>query len=784
MRLSTPEFKEVSLYKNLWRYLILLSTALLVFLAPPARADIGSQSVEFAATGRFDELQNLMESEQSKHALKTRDLHALCFSYSKTKRYNKLMPCLDRLADNVSKGDRRTRLFGLDDATPTIYIMRADALIEMAQYPAATIEAKKGLDWLRSNKSDDKDMEINCLAALSLAATLSGNRADGEKFALELAKVNTSFLNSDYANAKAMALGRVYMALGDYAKALDGINSDKTFKLKSFLDNLVSGAMLRGVNNWAWADLPRGFMIHKAQFETGKIAESKAGYEELLKIPATRENGEIYWLILTDLGTIARNEGATDSSINYYKQAIDVIEAQRATINTESNKIGFVGDKQKVYSQIIAELFDAKRMSEAYEYIERAKARSLVDLLADKNDFSLPMVANVSELLASYRVANNDALAQVPIDMSNAQVAPQRNLVRKRASELSAAAPELASLVSVGTVSTKEIQDRLMPDEVIVEYYFQGQDLYVMTVSSTGAHGTKLDSTGIEALVRNFRSQLQDENDDAVKSAQALYDKLLRPIESDISNRDLLIVPHGYLHYVPFAALNNGHEFLVQTRALRYLPSASILKYLKPTRTKVPDRILVFGNPDLGNSKLDLPNAEKEARMIAAMSPKNELLVRDKASKVAFEQFAPGFHYLHIASHGQFNTDKPLDSRLFLAGASLNDGALTVNELYGIRLDADLVTLSACETGLGKVLNGDDVVGLTRGFLYAGSSNVVSSLWQVDDLATSELMEHFYTNLNNNMTKRDALRQAQLDTQKKFPHPFFWASFFLTGQGI
>jgi CHAT domain-containing protein len=192
----------------------------------------------------------------------------------------------------------------------------------------------------------------------------------------------------------------------------------------------------------------------------------------------------------------------------------------------------------------------------------------------------------------------------------------------------------------------------------------------------------------------------------------------------------------------------------------------------------------VFGNPDLGNSKLDLPNAEKEARMIAAMSPKNELLVRDKASKVAFEQFAPGFHYLHIASHGQFNTDKPLDSRLFLAGASLNDGALTVNELYGIRLDADLVTLSACETGLGKVLNGDDVVGLTRGFLYAGSSNVVSSLWQVDDLATSELMEHFYTNLNNNMTKRDALRQAQLDTQKKFPHPFFWASFFLTGQGI
>jgi CHAT domain-containing protein len=109
---------------------------------------------------------------------------------------------------------------------------------------------------------------------------------------------------------------------------------------------------------------------------------------------------------------------------------------------------------------------------------------------------------------------------------------------------------------------------------------------------------------------------------------------------------------------------------------------------------------------------------------------------------------------------------------------------LTVDELYGIRLDADLVTLSACETGLGKVLNGDDVVGLTRGFLYAGSSNVVASLWEVDDLATSELMKRFYTNMKSGIPKRDALRQAQLETKKEFPHPFYWAAFFLTGQGI
>ena len=765
---------------------VLSAAALLGLPVRLAHADISSQSIEYSATGRFDELQKLMEAEEAKHALNTRDRHALCYAYSKTKRYNKLMPCLDQLEANVKKGDRRTRLFGLDDATPAIHIMRADALIEMAQYAAAAAEAQKGLDWLIKDDSDDKDMIIHSLAALSLASTLGGKRADGERFALELSKVNTSLQYSDYANAKAMALGRVYMALGDYPKALDGINSDKTFKLKSFLDNLVSGAILRGVNNWAWAELPRGFMVNKALLETGKIAEAKAGYDDLLKIPATRDNGEIYWLILTDRGRIAEQENAADAAIGYYKQAIDVIEQQRATINTEANKIGFVGDKQNVYGQVIANLFKTQRAAEAFEYMERAKARALVDLLANKDDFAVPVVAakNVGELLASYRAAGHEALAQVPIDMSRTTESKQRNLVVHMAKQLSNAAPELASLVSVSAAPVKQIQDRLMPNEAIVEYYFHGKDLYAVTLSAAGVRAAKVDATGLEDLVRTFRRDLQDEGEGVAKPAQALYDKLLRPLEAELGNRDLLIVPHGFLHYVPFAALHDGKDYLVSSRALRYLPSASVLKYLKPLRTKSPDAILVLGNPDLGDPKLDLPNAEAEARMIAAMLPGNELLVRDKASKVAFKQFASNFHYLHIASHGQFNADNAMNSRLLLAKSGKEDGSLTVNELYGVRLDADLVTMSACETGLGKVLNGDDLVGLTRGFLYAGSSNVVASLWQVDDLATSELMKRFYTNMKNGVPKRDALRQAQLETRKEFPHPFFWAAFFITGQGL
>jgi len=122
-------------------------------------------------------------------------------------------------------------------------------------------------------------------------------------------------------------------------------------------------------------------------------------------------------------------------------------------------------------------------------------------------------------------------------------------------------------------------------------------------------------------------------------------------------------------------------------------------------------------------------------------------------------------------------------SRLALAADGSNDGSLTVAEVYGLRLNADLVTLSACETGLGKAMSGDDLIGMTRGFLYAGSSNIVASLWEVEDEATGELMKQFYRNLFAGQSKKEALRQAQLSLWARFPNPLYWAAFYLTGEG-
>jgi CHAT domain-containing protein len=205
-----------------------------------------------------------------------------------------------------------------------------------------------------------------------------------------------------------------------------------------------------------------------------------------------------------------------------------------------------------------------------------------------------------------------------------------------------------------------------------------------------------------------------------------------------------------------------------------------VLRFLRAPQAASRAGILALGNPDLGDPKMDLKFAEEEALAVVQKVPQSRALVRKEASESALRRFGPAFSYLHFATHGEFNADAPLESALLLAKDERTDGLLTVNKLYSMRLAADLVTLSACETGLGKIASGDDVVGLTRGFLYAGASTVVASLWKVDDRATAALMTRFYDELRGG-DKREALRAAQIATRERFPHPFFWAAFQLTG---
>ncbi len=261
----------------------------------------------------------------------------------------------------------------------------------------------------------------------------------------------------------------------------------------------------------------------------------------------------------------------------------------------------------------------------------------------------------------------------------------------------------------------------------------------------------------------------------------SLYDILIKPIAPYLNKKKIGIIPHGILHYVPFAALK-GDRYLVEDYILFYLPSATVLKFCRVKEKEFGGKILALGNPDLGNNKLDIPFALNEVKAIKKLYPDSTVLVRKSATRSAFERLSGSYDGLHFASHGIFDANRPLNSALLLSPEGSDNGRLTVNEIFDLDLDASLVTLSACQSGVSRIRAGDEMMGLPRAFIYAGAPSVVASLWNVNDEATAILMEGFYKNLRST-EKADALRKAQISMIKdpKYKKPFYWAAFSLTG---
>jgi len=745
------------------------------------------------ANGQYGALEKVMEREvlDIAHAT-TAKLVPLCVAYSKVKRYAKLFACLDHLEANVRAGDN------LDVAGPTSMksniaplpdVLRAEAYLELAQYDAAAAAAARSDKPFPEENSlsyySEFFLRVRALTVLTLANFFRSDRKAAERYQSALENMSTGFVGGIVKRrVKNIALTKTYMASGRYDLALETIRSGSLgFNVGSALADLLIGASARGQSWFAYAEIPKLFMLNRCLLETGQVAEAKAGYDELLKMDQSRENGEILWIALYDRGRIAEKEGDRRGAIAFYRRGVDIIEQQRASINTEANKIGFVGDKQAVYGRLIAMLVDEGRTGEAFDYVERSKSRALVDMLAAKKDFAAQGAnpEKIRQVLAQLDAADNAARVQDEAAKLGEGIGPRNLEVARR--EVQSAAPALSTLVTVGAVPSDELKVLVGAQEALVEYYYLGQDLYAFVLTRESLQVVKLDAKGLAEEVQAFRRMIEEpSSQDWQGPARALHRRLWRPLEGMVIARQVIVVPHGVLHYVPFVALQQTDGSLLLDRiGFRSLPSASVLKYLKPRMVNGEGRLLAFGNPDLGDPKLDLRFAEAEARLVAGMTANSRLLVRRDASKSNFKNVAALFSRLHFATHGRFRADDPLASGLYLAKEAQDDGVLTVSDLYSMSLDADLVTLSACETGLGRIANGDDVVGLTRGFLYAGTRSIVASLWSVDDEATAGLMKSFYENLAT-MSKDESLRDAQRRTRQTFPHPYYWAAFGLTGR--
>lgn len=783
----------------------LLSGMLAALLMTGCATDLLGRKGEALMGARYGDLEkHASQDVQDISKARTYKLAPLCIAYAKQKKYDKAFPCFDQLEKNLKNGDTNfadieqqekdspllmslakmgSKMNNLSlevDFTFAFYVMRAETYLDIGEFDKALADAKNAVAAKPAQANRQRSHEIMTLGILALTNALSGNRETALANARRLEAIRTEppyhYLSTD----KHIWLSKVYMSLGDYPRALHFMEIKESAEARRSRDNAnqILGGNARGESIWEFQMLPAAFMRHKSQFEVGRTAEAKYGYDELLAKPKISENGEIYWRILFDRGRIAAREGALESSIDFYRRAIEIIEQQRSTINTETSKIGFVGDKQEVYRHLVSALIENRDVAAAFEYVERSKSRALVDLLAGKQDFVIhDSREKIATLLAKVERADEAQLIQEGGDGKQ----KTRGMALEAREQLRRESPQLASLVSVSSLRAQEIQSLLSPEEILLEYYVNGPDLIVFPATNTALNAVRLDGKAITENVRRFRKALETpDSQEAEPLARQLYQQLIAPVSSQLTKTKLTLIAHGPLHYLPFSALHDGQRYLVERFALRLLPSASVLPLLRQSPPSTSGDLLAFGNPDLGNPQYDLEFAQKEAVSITQGRPQSRTLLRKEANETAFRKYAGDFRYLHFATHGQFNADAPLQSALLLAGDAESDGRLSVDKLYSMRLNADLVTLSACETGLGKIASGDDVVGLTRGFLYAGASTIVASLWQVDDQATAFLMMRFYEHLKR-ADKRDALRLAQQETRRKYPHPFFWAAFQLTG---
>jgi CHAT domain-containing protein len=496
-------------------------------------------------------------------------------------------------------------------------------------------------------------------------------------------------------------------------------------------------------------------------------------------------------------------------AVVWLRRASRSLDEAAADIAVDDLLAGFLGGEWHLYYDLLVEALAREgRWEEAFVEAERARARALLASLSGQR--LRPTGAADPDLIAQ---ANGlrAALADWERELAGA-AGPERlrlqgDLDRGRAeysrllTRIKVASPEVAALSRAETVETAAVQASLAADTALVSYYFTPHGAVAWVVDRERIHGYRLDFGAPEAhLVRCFASSLETPSagdqrgvrllegcSGAEGAGERLYARLIAPLTGAVGGRRLVIAPHGVLHGLPFAALRDpaSGRYLIEDHVLATVPSASVLPLLRAKETAIAGRALVLGDPAAADPSLGpLVHGNREAWEVAELLGVEPLLGPAASESALFER-AGASDLLHIAAHGVFDPRSPRFSRLHLAPGAGRDGNLEVHEVYA-ELDltaADLVVLSSCETALGERSRGDEIVGLTRAFLYAGSPGVIATLWRIDDRAAADLMGEFYRQLLGGERVAEALRAAQLAALRNpaFHHPSHWAAFLLVG---
>lgn len=548
---------------------------------------------------------------------------------------------------------------------------------------------------------------------------------------------------------------------------------------------------------------------------------------------------------LNSLESVARqyNKMDSDSAIIYGEQVVDLIEEQRADAGATSElRSGFFGQHTDFYAELASWMLKYKSdITRAYKLVEQSKARSLGEELAKASqniDKKLPGEVRVIRNEKSSRI--NSLYTELERTVDEERRFELQDQIRM--AELDFAAyenqihneyPEFKALDMPEPISLDHARRAVDQNTAVLEYALAGNQLLMFLISQDDVRVEQFSLPTEEELGTELTERVTDFKDAIISNASwaklrsqsiKLYNVLIKPFEDTLDKfENLIIIPDGALAYLPFEAISQGDQYLVENFNIKYEPSLTTLTLLdKPEAVSDKELLAVAGsqiseeeNNTIRSANLSaLPSTIIEVDSIASHFSRASTLKDNEVSEEALKELLRQnrYRYIHMATHGIIDEEHPNRSGLALSAvgeitpSSKEDGLLRTSEIFGMDINSDMVVLSACNTGLGKTVDGEGMLGMQRSFFYAGTSTVVASLWNVYDRSTAVFMNEFYKSLINSDAeeswttsllrwigwdesvpfgqKASAMREAKLQMIKHplFNHPIYWAPFIVVGR--
>lgn len=630
---------------------------------------------------------------------------------------------------------------------------------------------------------------------------------------------------------EAIALGNIAAIcaeMGDYLKALE-------CQEKALAINREIG------NRFNEAETYNG--LGALYLKLDKYDSSVESHKKALKISKDISVPKIIWEAHAGLGAAYEETDNYSQAMSHYKASVEAIESVRGGLLSEEQKSSFLESKIEIYKKLQNLLYKLHQdnqtgrfAEEAFEYAERAKVRALLDLLEESK---IDIHKGVDTVLINQEKEIFREIVRIQTELrgenlSESEVSRLRNQLEEKEGrlsqlriELKKRSPVYADLKYPEPVTLRQAQKVILGEkDLALEYSIGEKHSYLWAITKTDYDIYQLPSqakiTEKTEKYLDFLSKPPAPETSLPSLGRELYDMLIRPAQKYLeTGSNVIVVPDGILYYLPFETLiynleGQGSLYLVESNKISYVPSLSLLGILKAKKKEgtLPgtSELLAFGNPDFGEESdsftrdeltergiyeeygfrfVSLPYSEEEVRNIASFFPKEltSVFIREQAKEEVIKNENLTKHKrVHFATHAVLDEKFPLRSCIVLTldEDPSEDGYLQLNEIFNLKLDADLVALSACETGMGKLVEGEGLIGLSRGFFYAGANSILLSLWAVNDRSTARLMKSFYRYLHEGKEKSEALRQAKIDfIHGELPslrHPYYWAPFILLGR--